>query len=217
MRRGTVGRRRFLLISLAGALAAPLAAEAQPSARVLRIGVISSGSPASSATSVDAFRQRLRDLGYVEGRNIAVEVRYVDEIRYAATQPRRYHDVAAELVGLGVDIIVASGTLATRGAKEATSAVPIVMVGVGDAVGAGLVKSLARPGGNITGQSFLGPELALKGFELLTDILPRAKRVAALFHPEISRSPLSLRTLDAAAEPVNKSESVPCKASQRSR
>jgi ABC-type uncharacterized transport system substrate-binding protein len=186
-------RRRFLLTSLAGVLAGPLAAGAQPQAQVSRIGVIPSGSPAMSAASLDAFRQRLRELGYVEGRNIAIE------IRYAVAHPERFRGQAAELVGLGVHVIVASSTLATRAARDETSTIPIVMVTVGDAVGAG-VKSLSRPGGNITGHSFLGPELALKGFDLLTEALPRATRLAVLFNPEIAPDPLGFRTLGAAAQ-----------------
>ena len=184
-------RRRFLLTSLAGAFAAPLAAKAQPQAQVARIGVIFT---ATSAAPLDAFRQRLRELGYVEGQNIAIEVRYTE------AQPERLRRQAAELVGLGVDVIVASNTLATRAAKEKTSTIPIVMVAVGDAVGAGLVKSLPRPSGNITGHSFLGPELALKGFDLLTEALPRATRLAVLFNPEIAPDPLGFRALGAAAQ-----------------
>jgi len=189
-----VERRRFLLTSLGGALVTPPAAGAQPQAQVSRIGVIPSGSPAMSAASLDAFRQRLRELGYVEGRNIAIE------IRYAVAHPERFRGLAAELVGLGVHVIVASSTLATRAARDETSTIPIVMVTVGDAVGAGLVKSLSRPGGNITGHSFLGPELALKGFDLLTEALPRATRLAVLFNPEIAPDPLGFRTLGAAAQ-----------------
>ena len=169
-----------------GVLAAGPSAQAQPP-HVARVGVIASGTLASSVASVGAFRQRLRELGYVEGQSIAIEVRYADEIRYADAQPKRYRDIAAELVGRGVDVIVASGTLATRGAKEVTSAIPIVMVSSGDAVAAGLVTSLPRPGGNVTGQSFMGPELAVKGFDLLMEVLPRAKRVGAVFNPEIAR------------------------------
>jgi len=179
-----VDRRGFLLTSLAGALAVPLSVEAPQADKIARIGVIPSGSPSTSAASVDAFRQRLRELGYVEDRNIAIEV------RFAVAQPGRFRSQAAELVGLGVDVIVASGTLATRAAKDETSTIPIVMVTVGDAVGAGLVKSLSRPGGNITGHSFLGPELALKGLDLLTEALPRATRLAVLFDREISPNPL---------------------------
>jgi putative ABC transport system substrate-binding protein len=161
-------------------LAAWLPAWAQQP-RVARIGVITSGSPTTSAASVDAFRQRLRELGYAEGRNVTIEVR-------ADAQPERFHELATELVGLGVDVIVASGTAATRAAKELTSTIPIVMVSVGDAVGAGFVKSLRQPGGNITGQSFLGPDIGLKGLDLLMEILPRAKRVVALYNPEAASS-----------------------------
>lgn len=176
-------------------LVAPISAEAQPQPRVARIGIIlSSGASPTSVASVEVFRQRLRGLGYVEGRNIAME------IRYGMDQPERFRHLAAELVGLGVDVIVAPGTLVTRAAKEATSTIPIVMVSVGDAVRAGLVKSLPRPGGNITGQSFMGPELALKGLDLLTEALPRAKRLAVFFNPEIAPEPVGFRALGPAAK-----------------
>jgi putative ABC transport system substrate-binding protein len=169
-------------------LAVPLSAEAQQS-HVARIGIIANGSPPSAAASVDPFRQRLRELGYVEDRNVAIEVRYADDVRYTAAQSQRYRDIAAELAGLGVDVIVAAGTAATRGAKEVTRTVPIVMVSVGDAVRAGLVTSLGRPGGNVTGQSFLAPELTLKGFDLLTEAFPQAKRFGWLFNPNLTREP----------------------------
>ena len=150
-------RRAFLGTLAGGLLAAPLAAEAQPQVQVARIGVISSGSPATSGPFLDAFRQRLRELGYAEGRNVTIES------RYAAAQSGRFHGLATELVALGVDVIVVSGTLAARAAKEVTSSVPIVMVSVGDAVGAGLVKSLPKPGANITGQSFMGSDWPSRG------------------------------------------------------
>jgi ABC-type uncharacterized transport system substrate-binding protein len=170
-----IGLAVVLSLSLAFA---PLTAEAQQP-RVARIGVITHGSPATSLAYVDAFRQRLRELGYVEGRNVAIEVRAVE-------QGERFREPAAKLVGLGVDVIVTSGTATTRAAKEETTSIPIVMVSVGDAVSAGLVKSLPRPGGNITGQSFLGPDIGLKGFDLLMEVVPRTKRVAVLYSPEIS-------------------------------
>jgi len=193
IRKSTIARLATAGIVLLSVVAL-FSAEAEPQAQVARIGVIASGSPATpSAASVDAFRQRLRDLGYVEGRSIAIEV------RYALDQPEQFRSLAAELVGLGVDVIVASGTLATRAAKEATSTIPIVMVSVGDAVAAGLVKSLPRPGGNITGQSFMGPELALKGFDLLTEAVPRAKRLAVFFNPDISSQPQGFGAMGTAA------------------
>ena len=200
-------RRRFLLTSLAGAVAVPLVAGAQTAGKVTRIGLLQSGTPAAAAALVEAFRQRLRELGYVEGRHIAIEVRYADDSRYTGAQkPKRYRDLAAELVRLPVDIVVVSGTPATRAAKEMTSTVPIVMVGVGDAVAAGLVRSLAQPGGNVTGQSFMGPEVAVKEFDLLTEAFPRATRIAALFDPGIAttRTPggefVGIRAVSAAAQ-----------------
>lgn len=172
------------------ALVTWLSAEAQQP-RIARIGVIAHGSPATSAVYVDAFRQRLGELGHAEGRNVALEVR-------AVAQPERFREMAAELVGLGVDVIVASGTATTRAAKEATTTIPIVMVSVGDAVAAGLVKSLPRPGGNITGQSFLGPDIGIKGLDLLMEALPRTRRVAVLYSPEIPST--AFGTLRAAAQ-----------------
>ena len=172
-------------------LGAWLAAEAQQP-RIVKIGVITSDSPAMMAAAVDAFRQRLRELGYAEGRNVAIEVR-------AAAQPERFRELAAELVGLGVDVIVASGTAHTRAAKEVTSTIPIVMVSVGDAVLAGFVRSLPRPGGNITGQSFMAPDITLKGLDLLMAVLPRTKRVAALYSPEIPPGGAAFDALRAAA------------------
>jgi putative ABC transport system substrate-binding protein len=182
-------------------LAAWFSAGAQQ-AHAARIGIIQSGSPATSAGLVTAFSQRLRELGYLEGRNLTIEVRYADDMRHAAAQPQRHRDLAAELVGLHVDVIVTSGTLATRAAKEVTSTIPIVMVSAGDAVAAGLVRSLAQPGGNVTGQSFMGPELAVKGFDLLMEAFPRAKRVAAVFDPRIARAgdSAAIRAVAAAAQ-----------------
>lgn len=174
-------------------LAIPLTVKAQPQAQVARIGVISSGSPATSGAVLGAFRERLRELGHTEGRNVTIES------RFAAGQPGRLRDLAAELVGLRVDVIVAAGTLPTRAAREVTSTLPIVMVGVGDAVGAGLVKSLPRPGGNITGQSFMGSELAAKGLDVLTEAVPRASRLAVLFNPDIAPESTTFRPVDAVA------------------
>src|SRR5262249_10242403 len=145
-----------------------------------------------SVAVLDAFRERLRELGHAESR-VTIEP------RFAAGQPERLRDLAAELVGLRVRIIVAAGTLPTRAAREVTSTSPIVMVGVGDAVGAGLVKSLPRPGGNITGLSFLGSELAAKGLDVLTEALPRAARLAVLFNPDIAPESTTFRPVAAAA------------------
>jgi ABC-type uncharacterized transport system substrate-binding protein len=152
-----------LLMSLAlGLLVVPLAAEAQSPAKVPHIGWLSLGSPSSGPTPLrDAFRQGLRDLGWVEGQNLALEY------RWAEGQDERLSDVAAELVRLKVDVILVTNPLTARAAKHATSELPIVMAGIGDAVGLGLVASLARPGGNITGLSAQYTEMGLQWLELL--------------------------------------------------
>jgi putative tryptophan/tyrosine transport system substrate-binding protein len=147
---------------------------AQQAGKVPRIGFLSTGSSSSDSTRIEAFRQGLRDLGYVEGKNIAIEYRYVE---------RNFDQLAAELVRLKVDLIVTGGTPPTRAAKNATTTIPIVMAAVGDPVGTGLVASLARPGGNITGLSLLSPELSGKRLELLKEAFPRVTRVAVLLNP----------------------------------
>jgi putative tryptophan/tyrosine transport system substrate-binding protein len=135
-------RRRFLLASLAGVLAAPLAAEGQQAERVYRIGYLAT---AAHANRIEALRAGLRDLGYVEGKNIVIES------RWAEGRSDRLPDLAAELARSKVDVLVAGGTPAILAAKQATTTIPIVMAGSGDAVASGLVASLARPGGNVTG------------------------------------------------------------------
>src|SRR5206468_12859518 len=131
-------------------------AEAQQPNKVLRIGFLNALSPSTIAARLEAFRQGLRELGYVEGKNIVVEY------RWAEGKIERLPDLATELVRLKVDVIVTAGPPAARAAKEATVAIPIVMMQVGDPVGSGFVASLARPGGNITGLSSLAPELSGK-------------------------------------------------------
>jgi len=172
-----------------------LATDAHAQSQVARVGVIPTGSAAKSAPFIDVFRQRLRELGYVEGRNIAVE------IRYPGDHVEGYREAAVELVALKVDVIVAAGTGATRAARQQTSTIPIVMVGVADALLAGFVKTLSRPGGNATGQSFLGAELHDKGFDLLTEALPRVKRIAMIYDPAIAiHDPPELKNVRAAAQ-----------------
>jgi len=131
-------RRRFLSTTVAGILAAPLGAEAQDAGKVARIGRLEQG---SRSTPDEAFRQGLRELGYVEGQNIVIEYRYADE------KAERLPDLAAELVNLKVNVIVSGGTLAPLAAKQATSTIPIVLAAAGDPVGTGLVTNLAKPGG----------------------------------------------------------------------
>jgi ABC-type uncharacterized transport system substrate-binding protein len=160
-------------------LAAPLAAEAQKPPKVARLGYLLTGSLDSPETraALDVFRQGLRELGYVEGQNVVIE------FRTAEGKIERFPELARELVRLKVDLIVAGTTPAARGARQATTTVPIVAFAMGDPVGDGLVDSLARPGGNITGLTFLGPQLVPKRLELLKELLPRASRVAALWQP----------------------------------
>jgi putative ABC transport system substrate-binding protein len=167
-------RREF--ITLLGAAAAwPLPARAQQPSRVPRIGLLAIR--AFDSASLDAFRQGLRERGYVEGQNLVIEYQAADGMI------ERLPQMATELVRLNLDLIVASNTPAARAAKEATTTVPIVVPVMGDPLGDGLVASLARPGGNITGMTFLGPELATKRLELLKQAVPAISRVAALWHP----------------------------------
>jgi putative ABC transport system substrate-binding protein len=167
-------RRRLLLTSLAGAFAAPRAAEAQLAGRVPRIGILRTGSPPDPF--VEAFRQGLRELGYEEGRNISIEY------RWAEGRDEQLSGLAADLVRLKVDVIVASGSPA-RVARRVTNTIPIVMPVANDPVGEGIVASLARPGGNVTGLASLSEGLPGKWLELLKEVLPKMSRVAVLWHP----------------------------------
>jgi ABC-type uncharacterized transport system substrate-binding protein len=173
-----VDRRRFVLTSLGGALAAPLGARAQQAPRrVPRIGLVLAGPPSApiSLRVSEAFRQGLRDHGgYMEGQNIAIEYR-----SGAANERERS---LADVLNLHVDVIVAGGTPVALAAKHATNTIPIVAVAMADPVADGLVGSLARPGGNITGNTFLAPELGPKRLQLLRQLIPRVSRVAILQH-----------------------------------
>src|SRR2546427_4380095 len=167
----------WLIVTLAlGILAAPLAANAQPPGKIPRIGVLAAGSPATFISRYEAFRQGLRELGYVEGQNIAIEY------RYAEGKFERLPDLAAELVSLKVDLIVALAAPETGAAKRATTSIPIVFTRHGDPVGTGHVASLAKPGGNITGISGMSEEMATKRLELLKEAFPRLSRVAVLWN-----------------------------------
>jgi putative ABC transport system substrate-binding protein len=159
-------------------LAAPLAAEAQQAVKVVRLGYLVGADLAASPHLHDAFRQGLRDLGYVEGRNLVMEY------RSAEGNFERFPALAAELVALKVDVIVAVNPRAALAAKQATRTLPIVFIGVGDPVTDGLVTSLARPGGNVTGLSLsAAPEIVGKRLELLTQAVPGVSRVAAVWQP----------------------------------
>ena len=155
--------------------------------------------PAAWAPRVDAFRAGLRDLGYVEGKNIVIE------FRFAEGQYDRLPELAAELVRLKVDVIVTHSVPGALAAKQATATnpIPVVMTNVGDAVGSGIVASLARPGGNITGDTFFVTELVAKRLELLKDAIPRVRRVAVLANPDNAGTGQSLQAMEIAAKELN--------------
>ncbi len=176
------------------ALTAPLASLAQQQpAKVARIGFLGLASASNTATEVGALRAGLRELGYVEGKNLIIE------FRWAESSYDRLPDLAAELVQLKVDVIVTHGTPGPRAAKQATATIPIVMAHSGDAVASGLVASLARPGGNVTGSTIFVPELMLKRLELLKEAIPRITQVGVLMNaanPQIE----SFKAMETAAK-----------------
>jgi putative ABC transport system substrate-binding protein len=167
-------RRQFITL-LGGAVAAwPLPANAQQRAKLPTIGFMGTSTPATQGHLVAALLQRLRELGWIEGRTMAIEY------RWAEGRTERYNEIAAEFVRLKVDAILTQGTQAATAAKQTTSAIPIVATVVGDPVGSGLVDSLARPGGNLTGFSVVSPEMAAKRLEVLREAVPGVRRVAIL-------------------------------------
>jgi ABC-type uncharacterized transport system substrate-binding protein len=159
----------FLLVTIS-------LAEAQPAKKVFRIGLLSGNRSSPMPPQIEALRQGLRKLGSVEGQNISVEYRFTEG------KEERYANLAAELVGLAVDVIFTQGTAATLAAKQATNTIPIVVGGAGDLVGEGLVSSLARPGGNVTGFTNVDPDLSAKRLQLLGEAFPKISRVAVLYH-----------------------------------
>jgi putative ABC transport system substrate-binding protein len=171
-------QRRDFLIAAGALLAAPLAAEAQQPAKLPRIGYLMFNSAVTGRHVLIAFRQTMRELGWIDGQNIVIETRFADG------EVNRLPALAGELLLLNVDLIVAGSSAVTRASKSATTTVPIVMLASADAVGEGFVASLAHPGGNITGMTFLaGPEIAGKQLELLREIAPADSRVAVLMNP----------------------------------
>ena len=184
-----ISRRRFVVASLAG-LALPRAGAAQ---RAARVGFLSPFTASVAAPWHEAFRPGLRELGWTEGQNITIEY------RYANGNNDRLPELAAELVRLKVDVIVASIGTDAAIAKSATTSIPIVMASGGDPVAGGLVASLARPGGNITGLTQMAPELTGKRLELLKQIVPNLSRVAVLWYPRGTTSPLSWKEMQSPA------------------
>jgi putative ABC transport system substrate-binding protein len=187
-------RRTWLAGSLS-LLVAPLVTEAQPAAKVSRIGILAASSPTSPEVwrVWEGFFQGLRDLGYVEGQNLVIEGRYYGD------HTERLPALAAELVRLQVHVIVTGTPPAPETAKRATATIPIVLTNHGDPVGSGLVASLAKPGGNVTGLSMSSPELRGKQLQLLTEAVPGLSRVAVLSKPTNPAHALELRALEVAA------------------
>jgi len=187
----------LVLVAFAlGLFPAPLTGEAQQAGRVYRIGFLGATSASGYAPQVQAFRRGLRDLGYVEGKNLVIDFRWA-EGNYA-----RLPELAAELVLLKPDVLVTHAPAGTLAAKQATATIPIVMGVVGDAVAMGLVESLARPGGNVTGSSFFFPELNAKRLEVLKEALPRLSRVGVLLNPDNPANVATLRAMEEAARSV---------------
>jgi putative ABC transport system substrate-binding protein len=187
-------RRKLIIALLASWLGVPLASFGQQPAKVARIGFLEASSPSAIAARIEAFRQGLRELGYVEGKNVVIEY------RYAEGNFDRLPALAAEMVRLNVNVIVTGGPTAIPAAKAATTAIPIVMAFDTDPVGSGFAASLAKPGGNITGLSTLAPELSAKQIELLKEIVPKLARVAVLGTASRPGSAHALREVENAAK-----------------
>ena len=186
-----MNNRRKLLFALgAGALAAPLSSFAQQG-KVWRVGFL--GTSTASGYAPEALRAGLRELGYVDGKNLVIEW------RFAEGKNERLPGLATELVNLKVDVIVAQGRPATSAAQKATTNIPIVMGTIGDPVGAGFVKSLARPGGNITGLTNISGDISAKHLEMLLSMVPKLSRVVVLVNPENPSNTMALRNVQAAA------------------
>jgi putative tryptophan/tyrosine transport system substrate-binding protein len=188
------GRRRVIQLAVCAILLLCGLAEAQQPKKIFRVAYLAGTPPSGIAHRTEAFRQGLRELGYIEGKNIAIEYRYADG------KLDRLPMLVAELLRLKVDVIVTGGPAPTRAAKEATTRVPIVMAQDGDPVGNGFVASLARPGGNITGLSTLAPELNGKRLELLQEIIPKLARVAVFSTSTQPGNAQELKEVELAAE-----------------
>ena len=169
-----IKRRKFLTLFGGAVLAWPLAVRAQPMAKVWHVGMLETTAATLNATNLDAFKQALRQLGYIEGQNLIVEYRSGDG------HIERFPQLAAELVRLNVDIIITRGTPAALAAKEATATIPIVMAAIGEPVETGMVASLARPGGNVTGLSAFVTELTAKRIEIMREVIPQLSRMALI-------------------------------------
>jgi|SRR5215470_3310937 len=187
-------RRAFFTVVGGSIFAAPFVVRAQPTGKSVRIGYLGNSSPSLEANLVDSFREGLRQLGYVEGRNLIIE------FQWAEGQQERYMTIAQEPVRLKPDVILTAGTQGTLAAKRVTQSIPIVTAVAGEPVAAGLVSSLAKPGGNVTGLSTLAPELEGKRLELFKQAVPRLSRVVALLNPGNPFTSIAWKALQPAAE-----------------
>jgi len=186
-------RTLFIAALLLAVTAAGLPVDAQQAPKIARIGFLSPSTPAAAAHVVEAFRQGLRELGYVEGKTFVLELRH-GEARF-----ERLPELARELVGLKLDVIVAATDVAVAAVKRETQTIPIVMGNSTDPVGTGFVASLARPGGNVTGVSNISPELSGKRLELLREAVPGLSRVAFLWNPDVRGNVLDYKAMESAA------------------
>jgi putative tryptophan/tyrosine transport system substrate-binding protein len=203
-----IGRRDFITL-LGGAAAWPIAAKAQQPQKLPTIGFLGPNTPSLDSRRVGAFVRRLREHGWTESRNVAIEY------RWAEGRTERLAEFAAEFVRLKVDIIVTSATPPSMAAKQATSVIPIVFAAVGDPVGTGLVASLARPGGNVTGLSIQATDLAGKRLELLREVVPGLRRLAIMANPgappavlEMAEVQTTARDLEVAASEIRRPEDI---------
>ena len=193
-----ISRRRFLTASVIALapLGATVEAQEDKAGKVYRVGLLGSATASTAPHLLQAFRQGLRDLGWVEGRNLAIEY------RWAEGRLDRLTDLAADLVRLRVDVIVSAGTPGPTAAKHVTRTIPIVMVAAGDPVASGLVASLARPGGNVTGLSIMAPELGGKRLQLLKEVVPGLLRVGVLWNSQSLYARLVVREIEMAARAI---------------
>ena len=189
-----MNRRTFISTLAGGLLAAPLAAKAQQTGKVYRIGFLGNSTAALEANLVGPFREGLRDLGYVEGRNVLIEY------RWAEGKYDRFPALIGELLALKVAVIVTAGTPATLAVKKATTSVPLVMLAVGDPVGTGIVPSLSHPGGNITGLTAISTEMDAKRLELLREVVPSVSYIALLWNAGSPLQVLAEKQVQAAAQ-----------------
>jgi putative tryptophan/tyrosine transport system substrate-binding protein len=190
-------RRRQFIALVGGATAWPFAARAQQPGKVPRIGFLGLASPSAFAARLESFRQGLRDFGYVEDTNITIEY------RWAEGHYERLPELAAEIVRANVDLIVTHATPGSLAAKQATTTIPIVVALIGDPITSGIVANVARPGGNITGQSFFNAEVRAKRVELLKELIPKLAQVAVILNPDNPAAESEFHTMEASAQSLN--------------